>query len=80
MAEPSKFVIISTVQGELTANVMKSHLESEGIPVVLEYESAGRIYGLAVNGLGAVKILVPKELAEEAKRIIEPGDFSTVEE
>lgn len=80
MVEPSRFVTLSTVQGELAASVIRSHLESEGIPVVLEYESAGRIYGLAVNGLGAVRILVPRELAEEARRIIEPGDFGPVEE
>ena len=28
----SDFVVIHTAQGEITANVMKSHLESEGIP------------------------------------------------
>ncbi len=80
MAKQSKLVVLCTVQGELTANVMKSHLESEGIPVMLEYESAGRIYGLAVNGLGEVRILVPKELAEEARQIIEPRDSDQVEE
>jgi len=64
------FVVIDTVQGELTAHVIKSHLESEGIPVLLQYESAGVIYGLTVNGLGEVKILVPRDLVEEAKHII----------
>jgi len=54
---------------------MKSHLESEGIPVLLEYESLGIIYGVAVDGLGEVRILVPREYAEEAKRIIEPKEF-----
>ena len=65
----SDLVVIQTVQGELTAEVIKSHLESEGIPVVLQYESAGRVYGVTVDGLGAVKILVSREFAEEAKRI-----------
>ena len=64
------FVVIDTVQGELTAHVIKSHLESEGIPVLLQYESAGAIYGLTVDGLGEVRILVPQELVEEAKHII----------
>jgi len=73
MGKQSNFVVISTVQGELIANVMKSHLESEGIPVLLQRESAGIVYGLTVDGLGEVRILVPQELAEEAKRIIEPG-------
>jgi hypothetical protein len=70
VADKSNFVVISTVQGELVANVIKSHLESEGIPVLLKYESAARVYGLTVDGLAQVRILVLQELAEEAKRII----------
>ena len=67
----SDFVVICTVQGELTANVIKSHLESEGVPVLLRYESAGPLYGLTVDGLGEVRIMVPRELIEKAKDIIE---------
>ena len=66
-------MVIQIVQGELTAQVMKTHLESEGIPVLLEYESAGIVYGLTVDGLGQVKILVPQKFVEEAKQILE-GD------
>jgi len=29
-----KQVVFCTVQGELAANIMKSHLESEGIPIL----------------------------------------------
>ncbi|MBA7666567.1 hypothetical protein ES703_74648 [subsurface metagenome] len=65
-------VVVCTVQGELNASVVKTHLESEGIPVLLKYESAGIVYGLTVDGLGEVKIMVPEKLAEVAKRIIEP--------
>jgi len=74
MAEKSDFVVVCTVQGELQANVLKSHLESEGIPVLLKYESAGRVFGLTVDGLGEVRILVPQELADQARRVIEPRD------
>ncbi len=66
--------LLCTVQGELQANVIKAHLESEGIPALLQYESAGRVFGLTVNGLGEIRILVPKEWEEEAKRIIEPSE------
>ena len=66
----SDLVVIDTVQGELVAQVLKTHLESAGIPVLLRYESAGIVYGLTVDGLGEVKILVPKKFAEEAKEII----------
>ena len=80
MADKSNFVVISTVQGELVANVIKSHLESEGIPVLLEYESAGKVYGLTVDGLAQVKILVPQELAEKVRQIIEPREPDQAQE
>ena len=68
----TNFVLIHSVQGELTAHAIKSHLESEGIPVLLQYESAGVVFGLTIDGLGEVKILVPQELSEEARQIIKP--------
>ena len=70
----SDFALIQKVQGVLTAEVIKSHLESEGIPVLLKYESLGMVHGLISDGLGEVKILVPQELAEKAKQIIEPQE------
>ena len=54
----------------LEAQIIKGRLESEGIPVLLSYESAGLIYGLTIDGLGEVKIMVPQHLAEEAKEIL----------
>ncbi len=69
-------VVIKTVQGKLIAEVLKTHLESEGIPVLLQSESLGIIYGLTADGLGAVKILVPAEFAEEAKQILKEDTSS----
>ena len=60
----------------MEAQVIKGRLESEGIPVLLSYESAGLIYGLTVDGLGEVKIMVPKALAKEAKGIVGIGEES----
>ena len=54
----------------LEAQIIKGRLESEGIPVLLSYESAGLIYGLTIDGLGEVKIMVPQHLVEEAKEIL----------
>lgn len=65
-------VAVYIAQGEIEANVIKSHLESEGIPVMLQYESAGRVFGLTVDGLGEIRILVTQEFVEEAKDIIKP--------
>lgn len=80
MAKQKGFAVAHIAQGELEANVIKSHLESEGIPVLLQYESAGRVFGLTVDGLGEIRILVPPELAEEAKRIIKPKEINQTEE
>jgi len=69
MPAREKLIIVHVCrQGE--AAVIKGHLESEDIPVVLSYESAGLIYGLTINGWGEVKIMVPEHLAEEAKKVI----------
>ena len=54
----------------MEAQIIKGRLESEGIPVLLSYESAGLVYGITVDGLGEVKIMVPKALAKEAKEIL----------
>ncbi len=59
---------------ELEAQVIKGKLESAGIPVFLKYESLGRVYGITVDGLGEVQVVVPKERAEEARALIEERD------
>jgi hypothetical protein len=64
------FVTIEIVHGELKASVLKAHLESEGIPVFLKYESIGRVTPFYIDGLGEIKINVPAEFAEEAKQIL----------
>ena len=55
---------------QMKAQIIRGRLESEGIPVLLNYESAGLVYGITVDGLGEVKVMVPKRLAEEAREIL----------
>ena len=74
MGKRKDLVVVHIAQGELEASVIKSHLECEGIPVMLQYESVGRVFGLTVDGLGEIRILVPQELAEKAKEIIKPRE------
>ena len=64
------------VARQIEAQIIKGRLESEGIPVLLSYESAGLVYGLTVDGIGEVRIMVPKRLAEQAKEILEMGNES----
>ena len=64
-------VQIYTALGQLEANVIKSRLESEGIPVLLQYESLGVVFGLTLDGLGQVKIMVPEPLEAKARAILD---------
>lgn len=61
----------------LEAQVMKSHLESEGIPALLRYEGAGLIYGITIDGLGETSVLVPADLSQEAREILRGGEELT---
>lgn len=61
---------LMAVEGSLEAEIIKSKLESYGIPVLLQYEAAGRIFGITMNGLGKVRIMVPQELLAEARTVL----------
>ncbi len=75
MSARERLVTVCTTR-YMEAQVIKGRLESEGIPVLLGYESAGLIYGLTVDGLGEVKVMVPKRLEEEAREILGAGEFA----
>ncbi len=69
MFTENKLVVIATAR-QMEAQVIKGRLESEGIPALLSYESAGLVYGLTVDGLGEVRIMIPSHLVEEAMNIL----------
>jgi hypothetical protein len=55
------------------ARIIRARLEDNGIPSALSYESAGIVYGLTVDGLGEVRILVPESLYEQARAVLAAG-------
>jgi len=69
MSAGERLVTVCTAR-QIEAYVLKGRLESEGVPTLLKYDSASLVYGLTIDGLGEVKIMVPKHLAEEAKEIL----------
>jgi len=75
-------VTVHTASGMLSAQVIKTKLESAGIPALLNYESAGVVLGITVDGLGEVRVMVPEDLAEEARALLaeEEGDLSEPDE
>ena len=75
MSEEAQLVTVCVAR-ELEAHVIKGRLESEGIPVLLSYESAGLVYGITLHGFGAVRVKVPESMETEARRILEASDKS----
>jgi len=70
LSQESELTVVFTGK-PLQAEIVKGRLESEGIPALLQYESAGRIYGFTVDGLGETRVMVPRHLADEARQLLE---------
>jgi len=62
--------VVVTESEYFRAQIIKTKLESENIPVRLQRETIGLLYGITFDGLGGVKILVPKEYQQKAEVII----------
>ena len=71
MTEEPKLECVRTCQGWHVAQIYKSKLEAAGIPALLTSESAGLIYGITVDGLGQVRIMVPAEVKAEATALLD---------
>ena len=72
-------VEVCVTSGLLQAQIIKGKLETNDIPVLLEYESLGLVMGLTVDGLGQVRVLVPEEKAETARALLEESDLEDTE-
>jgi hypothetical protein len=70
MPEEPRLVCVRTCQGWDLAQIFKTKLEAAAIPVLLKYESAGLIFGLTVDGLGEVRLMVPEDCAAEAEALL----------
>lgn len=69
MSEP-ELVCVRTCQGLLLGELYKSKLEAAEIPVLLKYDAAVPVYGITVDGLGEVRVMVPSEFADEARALL----------
>ncbi len=67
-----KWQVLTEINSRLEAEFIKSYLEAQGIQVELIQESIGHtIYPVTVDGLGRVRVFVPKEKIAEAKELLE---------
>jgi hypothetical protein len=66
----TKLIEVCKVAGEATAEILKSKLESSGIPAILKSQGAPSVLAFTLDGLGEYRIMVPQSMAEEAKQLI----------
>ena len=59
-----------TASGEMEAQAVRSALEAAGIPAELKMEAAQTLFAVTVDGLGAVRVMVPADRLEEARSIV----------
>jgi len=64
-------VVVWEAANRMEAEIVRSRLESEGIPAVITGDVAGSIFGLNVGNLAKSSVLVPAPLADRALRILE---------
>lgn len=74
MTEEPELVCVYSCQGWDLAQIFRSKLEAMGIPVLLKYESAGLVFGITVDGLGKVRIMVPQTYASEAEELLNSNE------
>ena len=77
--ENSPLEVVYTANGEMEAQAIRSALEAAGIPAELKMEAAQKLFAVTVDGLGAVKVMVPADRIEEARSIVE-NPAATLEE
>jgi hypothetical protein len=75
MTDEPELECVRTCQGWHVGQIYKSKLEAAGIPVLLNYESAGLVFGITVDGLGQVRVMVPKNLAADARAVLEGSEW-----
>lgn len=79
MTIPDDHVEILRVNGTINAEPVLAALRANGIPAAAVGESVGRVYGLTLDGLGVVSIVVPKEHEEQARELLAAGELHQLE-
>ena len=71
-------ICVFTADGEFAAQQVKAFLAANDIPCELRGEALRKTHALTLDGLGAVRILVPAEYLNQARELlasVEAGDL-----
>jgi hypothetical protein len=72
--EESDYVAVATVQGQLEEDQIRAFLESNDIPCEVRGGMFRNVYPVNIDGIGAIEILVPKDLVDRALDLLEKAD------
>ena len=78
-----EYVVVSTVQGQFAEAQVRGFLEANGIPTAVRGETLRRTHAIAIDGIGAVEILVPRAQLDSARTLLaraDRGDFKLAED
>jgi hypothetical protein len=70
MSDTDRYVVISTVQGQFVEAQIKAFLEAHDIPCQLRGETLRITHAISVDGIGAAEVLVPADLADQARALL----------
>lgn len=79
MTEATPWEVVSEVYNPDEAQLICGLLNMAGIPVKIDREAAGEIYGLNLGPLARITILVPLEKVQEAEKVL-AGQYPDGEE
>ena len=71
MTGGADLVVVATAPDGVSGAVLAAALESAGIPAQVRGGASSWLFPGAGGGLGAVQVLVPGSLAEEARAILD---------
>jgi hypothetical protein len=60
------FEVVDTVFGRQEAEILQSFLRAQDITCEISQEAAGYVFGMTIDGMGAVQILVPSGQRKKA--------------
>ena len=71
MKNSEEMIEVYRATGEIEAQIIKSLLDSYGIPCLLKSNAAPSVHVLAVDGMAEIKVMVWKSMADKAKELIQ---------
>ncbi len=70
MSKPEDLVEVYRSSSDMEAQVIKSLLESFGVPCLLKSNAVASVHMFAVDGMGEVRVMVLDSMSEKARELI----------